>query len=58
MFEGVNHVTVIGDERTTIRATGRTFECPWVHVFSVEAGQITAFWGMIDTQSIAEARTA
>lgn len=58
MLEGQNHVTVIGYERTTLRATGKTFECPWVHVFSVEDGQITAFWGMVDTQAIAEARAA
>ena len=58
MLAGPDHVTVIGHTRTTVRATGKTFECPWVHVFSVGGGMITAFWGMLDTQATAEARTA
>lgn len=58
MFSGSDHVTVIGHERTTLRATGKTFESPWVHVFSVGGGLITAFWGMLDTQAAAQARTA
>lgn len=58
MFAGADHVTVVGRERTTIRATGKTFECPWVHVFAIEGGVITAFWGMIDTQAVADARAA
>ncbi|MBS0506634.1 MAG: nuclear transport factor 2 family protein [Proteobacteria bacterium] len=56
MFAGAGHVTVIGHERTTLRATGKTFECPWVHVFAVDSGVITAFWGMLDTQTAGEAR--
>lgn len=58
MLEGPNHVTVIGHERTTIRATGRAFACPWVHVLTVDGGRITAFWGMVDTQAVAEARAS
>lgn len=58
MLPGPGHVTVIGMERTTLRATGKTFECPWVHVFTVQAGLITEFWGLIDTQAVAEARAA
>lgn len=58
MFAGADHVTVIGHERTTIRATGKTFECAWVHVFSIENGLIAAFWGMIDTQAVGDARAA
>ena len=57
-FAGPDHVTVIGHERTTLRATGRTFESPWIHVFSVRDGVITAFWGLMDTQAIGEARAA
>lgn len=58
MFAASDHVTVIGHARATVRATGRTYECPWVHVFSVSGGMITAFWGMLDTQAAAEARAA
>lgn len=57
MHAGADHVTVIGHERTTLRATGKTFESPWVHVFSVQDGQITAFWGIFDTQAAGDART-
>jgi hypothetical protein len=55
---GSAHVTVIGQERTTVRATGKTFESPWVHIFTVVDGVITAFWGLIDTQTLGEARAA
>lgn len=58
MLEGPNHVTVIGHEDTTLRATGRRFESPWVHVFTVENGVITSFWGMLDTQAAGDARRA
>lgn len=58
MFEGAEHVTVIGHERTTLRATGKTFECPWVHVFTVKNGLVTDFWGLIDTQATGDARKA
>lgn len=58
MLAGPDHVTVIGFERTTLRATGRTFESPWVHVFNVENGLITGFWGLFDTQAAGEARAA
>lgn len=58
MLEGPGHVTVIGYERTTLRATGKTFESPWVHVFTVQDGVITAFWGIMHTQVVDEARSA
>jgi ketosteroid isomerase-like protein len=58
MLEGVDHVTVIGHERTTLKATRKTFESPWVHVFTVRDGRITAFWGIMDTQAVGEARSA
>lgn len=58
MLAGTDHVTVIGHERTTLRATGRTFETPWVHVFDVKDGLVTAFWGMFDTQAAGQARHA
>jgi ketosteroid isomerase-like protein len=56
MLPGSDHVTVIGHERTRLRATGKTFESPWVHVFTVHDGLITSFWGLMDTQAVGEAR--
>lgn len=58
MLPGPDHVTVIGMERTTLRATGKTFECPWVHIFTVQSGLVSEFWGLIDTQAVAQARAA
>ena len=46
---GPDHVTVLGWERTVSRASGRTFETEWVHVFSVRDGRVSRFWGMYDT---------
>ena len=48
-FAGPDHVTVLGWERTVSRASGRTFETEWVHVFSVRDGRVSRFWGMYDT---------
>lgn len=53
---GPDHVTVIGRERTVLRATGKTFETEWVHVWRVGGGRITQFWGMLDSQAAAQAR--
>ena len=53
---GAGHVTVIGHERTIARATGRTFETPWVHVWQLRDGRIARFTGFFDTQAAAEAR--
>jgi hypothetical protein len=53
---GADHVTVIGHERTIARATGRTFETPWVHVWRLRDGRIAGFTGFFDTQAAAEAR--
>ena len=53
---GADHVTVLGHERTIARATGRSFETPWVHVWQLRDGRIARFTGFFDTQAAAEAR--
>jgi ketosteroid isomerase-like protein len=53
-----DHVTVLGWERTRDRATGRSFECEWVHVFWVDKGLATRFWGLLDTEAAAATRSA
>src|SRR4051794_38879945 len=40
---GADHVTVLGHERTIARATGRTFECAWVHVWQLRDGRLARF---------------
>ncbi len=54
---GPDHVTVIGWERTVARATGKAFECDWVHIFSLREGKICRFLGLLDTERAAGART-
>ena len=53
---GPDHVTVLGRERTTSRASGKVFECDWVHVFRIRGARVVSFWGMLDTEAVAAAR--
>jgi uncharacterized protein len=53
---GPGHVTVLGWERTQALPGGRVFECEWVHVWQVEGGRVTRFWGMFDSEAAAAAR--
>jgi len=55
-FAGTDHVTVIGHERTVARATGREFECGWVHVFQLREGRVARFFGMLDSEASGAAR--
>jgi ketosteroid isomerase-like protein len=55
-IEGGQHVTVIGWERCAARPSGRVFETPWVHIFTVKNGRLTRFWGMYDTEAASVAR--
>ena len=53
---GGDHVTVLGWEKCAARPSGRAFECPWVHVFTVKNGKVTRFWGMLDSEASSAAR--
>ena len=53
---GPGSVTVLGWERTRLLPDGGTFESDWVHVWQVRDGKITRFWGMLDTEAVANAR--
>ncbi len=55
---GGEHVTVLGWERTKVRATGGVFECDWVHVWTVRDGRVVRFEGFFDTAAVAAARRA
>jgi len=55
-FVGNDHVTVLGFERTVSRRSGKSFECEWVHVWSLRDGRIAGFWGMLDSEAAARAR--
>jgi uncharacterized protein len=51
-----DHVTVLGWEQTKAIPSGRVWESPWVHVFTVRDGKVTRFWGMCDSEASAAAR--
>jgi ketosteroid isomerase-like protein len=54
---GPEHVTVIGWERTAALPGGQVFECEWVHVWRLRDGRVASFWGMLDSEAAARART-
>ena len=57
-FAGPEHVTVLGWERTVTQPGGGSFECEWVHVWTVKAGLITRLWGMLDSEAAGRARAS
>ena len=42
---------------STSRASGKVFECDWVHVFRIRGARVASFWGMLDTEAAAAARS-
>jgi ketosteroid isomerase-like protein len=54
---GPDHVTVIGWERTAALPGGKVFECEWVHVWRLREGKVSQFFGLLDTEASADART-
>ena len=49
MIERDDTVIVYGWERCTARKTGKTWECDWVHIFTVRAGKVTRLREFYDT---------
>jgi ketosteroid isomerase-like protein len=52
----IDHVTVLGFERTQALPGGGVFECEWVHVWQLREGRVARFFGMVDTEASARAR--
>lgn len=48
-------VIVLGQEKARARATGRVWETPWVHIFTVREGRIVRLREFYDTAAVAEA---
>lgn len=48
-------VVVLGHERVRVRATGRTFETDWAHLFTVREGRIARLREFYDTATVAAA---
>lgn len=51
-------VAVMGRERGRIRATGREYELPWMHLFTLREGQIVRLYGLYDSQPMIAAAKA
>jgi len=51
-IEQGNRVVVLGRVKATVRATGRTYESDWVHLFTVHDGKITNFREFFDTEAV------
>lgn len=56
MIDAGRHVTVLGWERTQALPAGAVFETEWAHVWTVEDGRVTRFWGIYDSEASANAR--
>ena len=42
-------MVVVGDERSLVKPTGRTFEQEWAHVYTLRDGKIAKFRAFEDT---------
>jgi len=49
------HVVQIGHTRGRVKATGREFDVPETHVWTVEGGKVTRYEAYIDTPKMREA---
>lgn len=50
-----DQVSVIGREKGRIRATGREYEIPWLHLFTFREGQVVRIYGFSDTHPLIQA---
>jgi len=50
-----NQVSVIGREKGRIRATGREYEVPWVHLFTFRDGKVVRIYGFSDSHPLIQA---
>ena len=48
-------VVVLGRAKATVKATAKTYETDWVHLFTVEDGKITHFREFFDTAAVTKA---
>jgi ketosteroid isomerase-like protein len=53
-----DRIVVIGDETARVRATAKTLELDWVHVFKMRTGKVVAFQEFFDTTAVVAAMGA
>ncbi len=54
-IEGGDKIVVLGHEHCRVKATGRSYQTEWIHVFHVEDGKIIRFQEFMDTGTMAKA---
>ena len=52
-----DQVVVIGREKGLIRATGREYEVPWMHLFTFREGKVVRIYGFSDSHPLIQAST-
>ena len=50
-----DRIVVLGDETARVRATGKTLDLDWVHVFTLRNGKVVAFQEFFDTAAVVAA---
>lgn len=55
ILEAGEHVVAIGRTKGTVRANGKSFDVPVVHVWRVQDGKLTAFHPYIENAQMLEA---
>jgi uncharacterized protein len=55
VIDAGDKIVALGRERCKVKATGRTYETDWVHVFHLKDGKIVRFQEFMDTATMAKA---
>ena len=53
-----DRIVVLGEETARVRATGKTLDLDWVHVFTLRNGKVVAFQEFFDTAAVVAAMSA
>jgi ketosteroid isomerase-like protein len=55
IIDAGDKIVALGREHSRVKATGRSYETDWVHVFHVKDGKIVRFQEFMDTGTMAKA---
>jgi ketosteroid isomerase-like protein len=54
-IDGGDKIVVLGRSGSTVKATGKSYETDWVHIFAVKDGKITSFLEFFDNAAATRA---
>lgn len=54
-FANGDRVVVLGSEKARVKSTGKTFDNPWAHAFTLASGKVIKFHEYSDSAAIAAA---